>query len=338
MEVECKVGLGVWPEHYDVGWHITSSAGSIGAAAAVAKLFRLDEGQTAHALGIAATQVIGLREMFGSHTKSFHPGRAAQAGLLAALLAKEGYTSSESALEAKRGWANVVGATKKDTQDNLAKWVGLNEAESTVGLPVTTSAGETTKGRWEILRNSFKPFPCGIVIHPVIDACAQLHGDMNAAGLQPAEIESVHARVHPLVLELTGKRTPKDGLQGKFSVFHGGACGLLFGKATPSQYEDSVVQDETVIAIRDRIDAEIDTGLNADEAIVVVTMKDGKKLEKHVVHAVGSLEVPLDDKRLEEKFVDQCKAVLGPEGVKVASDALWKLVEVEDVAQVVKLL
>jgi len=92
--------------------HITSTTGSIGAAVAVSKLLSLSVSETAHAIGIAATQVTGLREMFGSHTKSFHAGRAAQNGLMAAVLAQGGYSSSDEALEAKRGWANVVGVTK----------------------------------------------------------------------------------------------------------------------------------------------------------------------------------------------------------------------------------
>lgn len=344
VEVECKLGLAVWPQHYDVGWHITSTTGSIGAAVAVAKLLGLGRERIAHAIGVAATQVVGLREMFGSHTKSFHPGRAAQAGLLAALLAKEGYTSSERSLEAKRGWANVVGATKgeEEIQKDLARWTGSG-GENEVGLPAgidrthAQDASGRGQGRWEILRNSFKPFPCGIVIHPVIDACAQIHDDMQREGLKFEDINTVHAKVHPLVLELTGKKEPKDGLQGKFSVYHGGACGLIFGKATPSQYEDAVVQDPQVIAVRDRIQAEIDDTLAADETKVVVTMKGGRNLEKHVGHALGSMEVPLDERRLQEKFLDQCRKVLGDDA-EAASEALWGLENAEDVASIAKKL
>lgn len=264
---------------------------------------------------------------------------------MAALLAKEGYTSSEKSLEAKRGWANVVGVTKgeREIQEDLAKWLGLG-GENELGLPVATGSGGraheaagNSQGRWEILRNSFKPFPCGIVIHPVIDACAQIHQDMQREGLKVEDIETVHAKVHPLVLELTGKREPKDGLQGKFSVYHGGACGLIFGKATPSQYEDSVVQDANVIAIRNRIKADIDESLAADETKVVVTMKGGRNLEKHVGHAIGSMEVPLEEKRLQEKFLDQCQRVLG-DAVAAADHALWTIDTVKDVASITELL
>jgi len=136
IEAECKVGLAVWPDHYDVGWHITSTTGSIGAAVGVSKLLSLSSTQTAHAIGIAATQVTGLREMFGSHTKSFHPGRAAQNGLLAAMLAQNGYESSEEALEAKRGWANVVGSTKDEIPKSLEKWYVLFQLMIVLGFQI----------------------------------------------------------------------------------------------------------------------------------------------------------------------------------------------------------
>ncbi|KAH8888495.1 mmge/prpd family protein-like protein [Thozetella sp. PMI_491] len=329
IEVECKLGLAVWPEHYDVGWHITSSTGSIGAAVGVAKLLGLPPTQTAQAIGIAATQVVGLREMFGSHTKSFHPGRAAQCGLLAAILAQGGYSSSDQTLEAKRGWANVVGATKVDVQESLRKWTGVDRSE--VGL-----AG-SGYGRWEILRNSFKPFPCGIVVHPIIDACVQLYDDLTKLGLSADNISAVTASVHPLVIELTGKKFPKDGLEAKFSVFHGGACGLLFGRATPAEYEDSVVTDARVISLRDRIRAEIDPALVADQARVTVTTDNGKELVKYILHAVGSIEAPMDKGMLQRKFLDQCQNVLGDKAQE-ASKTCWDIEAVGEVADIIQLL
>jgi 2-methylcitrate dehydratase PrpD len=272
--------------------------------------------------------------MFGSHTKSFHPGRAAQSGLMAAILAQGGYTSSEQALEAKRGWANVVGVTKPNIAEDLDKWLGMSDGSKKDGVGLVTSS---EFGRWEILRNSFKPFPCGIVIHPIIDACAQIHAQMSEKGADVRNIKSVYAKVHPLVLELTGKRKPRDGLEGKFSVFHGAAVGLIFGKGTPSQYEDGVVQDPNVIGIRDKVDAEADPSLGADEAILTVTMTDGTIFEKHVEHAVGSLEVPMDDNMLQTKFEDQCVGVLG-EKVKVASDFCWQIEDLKDIADLSKYL
>ena len=313
IEASCKVGLAVWPEHYDIGWHITSTTGSIGAAVAVGKLMDLNEEQMAHAIGIAAVQVVGLREMFGSDTKSFHPGRAAQSGLLAAVLAEKGYTSSPQALEAKRGWANVVAGGGTPKLDELTGQLGQI---------------------WEIEANAFKPFPCGIVCHPAIDGCIQLHKEIREQGKNVEGIAKVEARVHPLVIELTSKRKPKDGLEGKFSVFHGAAVGLLYGKAGPAQYANDVVTSSEVVNLRDKIDATPDESLKADETYLTVHFTDGSKLQKHVHHAVGSLEVPMTDEQLTEKFVDQAALVLGEQEAKAASDAAWKIAEASDVRDV----
>lgn len=308
IEVECKLGLAVFPNHYDLGWHITSTTGTLGAAAAVSNLLGLSSEQTIHALGIATTQPVGLRDHFGSDTKSFHVGRAAQNGILAAVLAHGGFTASENAVEAKRGWVKVLGAGS----DSLA------EQLSTLGKV------------WEVEKNSFKPFPCGIVVHPIIDACIQLH-DQALKGCE-AEIESVHLEVHPFVLELTGKKTPKDGLQAKFSVYHGAAIGLALGKATPSEYEDTVVLSKNIVAVRDRITAEIDKDIPADAAKVKVKLESGKTLEKHVEHAVGSLKVPMNDEQLKEKFIDQAGKAIGHQQATEVIEIAQTLAEVADVS------
>ncbi|RBR16035.1 hypothetical protein FVER53590_09841 [Fusarium verticillioides] len=328
IEAECKAGLAVWPEHYDVGWHITSTVGSIGAAVAVSKVLRLSPTKTTHAIGLASTQVTGLREMFGSHCKSFHVGRAAQSGLLAAIMAEGGYTSSEGALEAKRGWAAVVGTSKPDVLQNLNRWLGPE---------IDDGLASRNTGRWEILRNSFKPFPCGIVIHPVIDACIQLHAELTRKEHDPTQIKSVAAQVHPLVLELTGKKAPKDGLEAKFSVYHSGACGLLLGKATPSEYEDNIVLDPAVIAIRDRITANIDTSIAADAAKVTVVMQSGEVFTKYVEHAVGSRVNPLSDEKLREKLIDGCKNV-STRDIEAVSQRCWGLEYLDDIRELVKYL
>lgn len=314
IEASCKLGLAVWPSHYDIGWHITSTTGSVGAAVAVGKLMNLDEERMAHAIGIAASQVTGLREMFGSDTKSFHPGRAAQNGLLAAVLAEQGFTSSLQALEAKRGWANVVVGSG---EPQLEKY--FSELGST----------------WEVEKNAFKPFPCGIVCHPAIDGCIQLAYDIGQRGDSIADIEKVEQRVHPLVIELTSKRKPKDGLEAKFSVFHGCAAGFLYGKAGPAEYADEVVARSEVVTLRDKIDAIPDDSLQADEVHLKVYLKGGAILEKHVKHAVGSVEIPMTDQQLMEKFVDQVSLVAGEARAREASDLAWEFSAADNAAQVI---
>jgi 2-methylcitrate dehydratase PrpD len=284
VEVECRIGNSVYPEHYDVGWHITGTTGVFGAAAAAGKLLGLDEQQMTWALGIAATQASGLREMFGTMCKPFHPGNAARNGVLAALLAQRNFTSSNHAIEAKRGFAHVL-STRFDPAE------------------ITTRLGET----WEIAANTYKPFACGIVIHPIIDACIQLRNDH---ALLPADVDSIEARVHPLVLELTGKKTPQVGLEGKFSVYHSAAVALIHGAAGEAEYSDDAVRDAQVIAIRDRVTATLDPAMHEDQTRVTVRLKDGRVLEKFVEHAIGSLSRPMSDADLETKFRGLVKGVL----------------------------
>lgn len=311
IEASCKLGLAVWPEHYDIGWHITSTTGAIGAAVGVGKLMHLSEVQMAHAIGIAAVHVIGLREMFGSDTKSFDPGKAAASGIVAAMLARQGYTSSEHALEAKRGWANVV----------AGGGAGASRLDAILG-----SLGE----KWEIESNSFKPFPCGIVCHPAIDAAIQCHSELIQRGVLPSQIEKASLMVHPLVVELTSKKYPRDGLEGKFSVYHGCAVGLLYGKASPAQYEDEVVISDVVTKLRNKVEITANDSIRADEARLHVRLRD-ERVERHVVHALGSLVVPMTDEQLIEKFLDQVSNVLGYSAALRASEAAWSMADAEDI-------
>lgn len=285
VEVECRVANAIYPAHYDAGWHITGTTGVLGAAAAASRLLGLDAARVCAALGIAATQSSGFREMFGSMCKSLHVGVAARNGLQAALLARGGFTSSTRAIEAPRGLANVMSAARDYAE-------------------IERDLGRT----WEIETNSYKPFACGIVIHPAIDACARLAA---AHRLPAAEVAEIRLAVHPLVLELTGARTPATGLQSKFSVFHAAAAGYLFGRAGEAEFSDATVRDPAVIALRDRIRAEMVPGTREDEVRAVLTTRGGERHELHVEHAIGSAANPLSDPALDAKFADLAAPVLG---------------------------
>jgi len=298
IDVSCRIGNCIYPEHYDRGWHITGSTGPLGAAAACARLLKLDEKRTAMALGIAASQPIGMREQFGTMTKPFHPGAAARAGLTSALLAKNGFTASPKAIEAPRGYAQVV-SPKCDWSE------------------ITGELGQ----RFEISFNTYKPFACGIVIHPTIDAAAQL----RARGVKPGDVERVELRVHPLVLELTGKKEPQDGLQGKFSVYHGFAAGLVFGRAGEGEYDDAIVRRDAVVELRRKVVATPDEKVREEAADVTVLLRDGRKEHVFVEHAIGSLERPMTDKDLEGKFHSLADPVIGKAKAASLIDACWKL-------------
>jgi 2-methylcitrate dehydratase PrpD len=308
VDVECRIGNCMYPDHYLRGWHITGSTGTLGAAAACARLLGLDELRTSWALGIAASQPIGMREQFGTMTKPFHPGGAARAGLTSALLAKNGFTASPKALEAPRGYCQVV-STKND-------W---NE--------ITDELGK----RFEISFNTYKPFACGIVIHPIIDAASQL----RAQGVKAADVERVELRVHPLVVELTGKKEPQDGLQGKFSFYHGFAAGLIAGRAGESEYSDEFVRREDVVALRRKVNATVDKSIAEDAVDVTVHLRGGKQEHLRVDHAVGSLERPLSDADLEAKFHSLADPVLGADKATQVIQHCWKLAQAKDVKALV---
>ena len=310
IDVACRVGNAMYPEHYDRGWHITGSTGTLGAAAACARLLKLDIHQTAMALGIAASQPIGMREQFGTMTKPFHPGGAARAGLMSALLASQGYTASPRALEAPRGMMQTV-STKND-------W---NE--------ITDQLGQ----RFEISFNSYKPFACGIVIHPSIDACVQL----GRQGVTPEQIDTLELKVHSLVLELTGKKEPADGLQAKFSVYHGCAAGLTFGRAAEDEFSDEVVNRPDMVALRRKVVATVDDAIDEAAAEVTAVLKDGRRVHVFVEHAIGSLQNPMTDHNLEAKFHGLADPVLGQAQTAELISACWAVGEAPNVAALVKL-
>ena len=308
IDVSCRLGNVMYPDHYDRGWHITGSTGQMGAAAGCARLLGLDEERTAMALGIAASQPVGMREQFGTMTKPFHPGAAARAGLVSALLAKHGFTASGRSIEAPRGYVQVV-STKCD-------W---NEATDELGK------------RFEISFNTYKPFACGIVIHPTIDAAVQL----RERGVRAQDVERIELKVHSLVLELTGKKEPKDGLQGKFSVYHGFAAGLVFGQAGEGEYADDIVTREDVVALRGKVVATVDDSIAEAAADVTAVLKDGRRERVFVEHAIGSLERPMTDANLEAKLRSLAEPVIGAERAGRLIAACWGLGASKGVAEVV---
>ncbi|KAI1153179.1 2-methylcitrate dehydratase PrpD [Nemania diffusa] len=311
VEAECKLGLSVTPEHYDVGWHITSTTGSVGAAVAVGKLIGLTTVQMQNAIGVAATQVVGMQEYFGSMTKSFHVGRAAQGGMLGALLAKNNYTSSLQGLEAKYGWLHVV-----STRENATAYFD--------------QLGQI----WEIEKNTFKPFPCGIVLHPTIDAAIQLHNETIQQGKDVLSAKSINLQVNSEVLILTGKTDPTTGLEAKFSVYHAAAIAFLYGEATPAYFTDDAVSNATTIQFRKKVNVTTDDAhFSTDQATVTIEFEDGSTLEKHIEHALGSLENPLTEADLEKKFLGQVSRQIGEARAERANAAFKAIGNMTDVGQ-----
>ncbi len=310
IDVSCRVGNAMYPDHYDRGWHITGSTGTLGAAAACARLLKLDVPKTTMALGIAASQPIGMREQFGTMTKPFHPGGAARAGLMSALLAQHGYTASPRALEAPRGMMQTVSTTNDWSE-------------------ITGELGQ----RFEIGFNSYKPFACGIVIHPSIDACAQL----RAQGVTPEQVERIELKVHSLVLELTGNKEPADGLQAKFSVYHGCAAGLTFGFAAEDEFSDAVVNRADMVLLRRKVVATVDDSIDEASADVTAVLKDGSRVHVFVEHAIGSVQNPMTKALLEAKFHGLSDPILGAAQTSELIAACWQVSQAASLAGIVAL-
>jgi 2-methylcitrate dehydratase PrpD len=303
VEAECRVGMALMPNHYRRGYHITATCGIFGAAAAAGKLLGLDAEPMAWALGHAATQSAGLVESLGSMSKSIGVGNAAKNGLAAALFAAEGFTAAEQAIEGRYGFAAVTSETVE-----LGK--------------ITGGLGES----WEITRNAYKPYPCGVVLFPVIDACLEL----RAAVPDAAAIARVVVRGHPLLLERTDRPVVHDGRSAKVSLQHSVAVAFLYGAAGLAQYEDRCVAEPAVRALGARVAAEADAAIPVEAAEVVLELAGGETRREFVRHGRGTPGRPMSDAELDAKvtalaaatpFVDAARLIAAIRGIDGAADA-----------------
>lgn len=308
LEVGMRLALALGRAHYDRGWHVTGTAGGVGAAAACARLLELDRAQTANALGIAATQANGHREQFGYMTKSLHVGVAGHAGLLAALLAEQGFDASPVSFEGRRGLLPTIAPEPRAEE-------------------LTDGLGEI----WRIPDNCIKPYASGVVTHPAIDGGRALHDE----GVAPEQIAKLELRVHPLVLELTGKTSPQTGLEGKFSVYHCTAMGVIDGMAGPRQFTDEIVVDPRTVALRDRISAVASDDVRHMTAHLRAELTDGSVREVTVDPTRGTTDRQLTDAEVETKFADAATVVLTQQRARSLFAALMDLEQAESVAALV---
>jgi 2-methylcitrate dehydratase PrpD len=310
FEVESRIGNAVYPAHYTAGWHITSTTGVFGAAAAVGKLLGLSTKQMVWALGIAATQAAGIREMFGSMAKSFQPGRAAQNGYTAALFGRADFTAGERALEGPRGFAAVTAA-----EYDLAK--------------ITAKLGED----FDLRDNAYKPYACGLVVHPAIDGCSQLHREFHPA---PESIAAVRVRVAPLVLDLCNKSNLTRALESKYSIYHAAAIGLVRGKGGLQEFTEEAIADPQLQHVRSVTTAVPDPAITEDQVHIEVTLRDGRKLVKFVEQSLGNVHRPLSNDDLSEKFRDQSVLALPQAQVDAVLEQCWRVEELANVGDLAR--
>ncbi|MGP6112233.1 MmgE/PrpD family protein [Pseudomonas aeruginosa] len=311
IEVECRLGMALHPWHYQRGWHITSTCGVFGAAAAVGKLLGLSAQQLVWALGNASAQASGLVETLGSAAKSLSVGNAPRNGMLSALLAQDGFAGPERPLEGERGFLRVMGEQPRF-------------AEVSEGL------GE----RWALAANTYKPYPCGVVLNPVIEACLALTGERNWSLEQISAIELVG---HPLLRERTDRPHIRLGRESQVSAQHAVAVTLATGRAGLEQFSDAAVADPALRALYPRLTFVDDLGYAVEAAQVRLRLDCGRVLSQRVEVARGSLGAPLSDADLEKKLREL--AAYGGSGCTVQPllDMLWGLDGVEDAGRLMAL-
>jgi 2-methylcitrate dehydratase PrpD len=305
FEVQTRVAIAAGPAHYDAGWHVTGTVGHIGAAAATARLLGLSAEQTLAAIGTGATQAAGMKAVYGSMGKSLHPGKAAMDGLLSGFLARDGFTSSTESIEGHRGFLHLFSPD-----------------------PVPSRAVDGLGVTWYLPRDGFKPYACGSLTHPPVQALLELRAEHD---LGPADIESIDGYVHDYVRTTTGLTEPRTGLEGKFSIYHVLAVALADGAALPDQFSDERVADPAVAALRERVHVHTDDAAHKDSARVVLTLRDGRTLERHVAHNLGTPDNPMSDGQLEEKFIGLATPVLGTVRAKQVAGECWRLLELSDI-------
>jgi len=311
VDVECRIGNAVSPRHYARGWHITSTCGIFGAAAACAKLLGLPAEGIANAIGLAASQSAGNVENLPSAAKNVSVGNAARNGLFAALLAQQGYEAAPRAIEGPLGWARTMG----DEPDLARLFDGL---------------GKT----WEIAKNTYKPYPAGIVFHSVIDACLLLR---ERIGRRVDQIESVTVQGSALLLA-RGDRPVNNERDARVSIHHCVACGLLVGTAGVTEFAHETVVRPDIAQLRQKVRAELDDEMPDGATRVTLRLSSGDVLTETVVSPRGSQAAPLTDGDLEAKLREGVRTGRSDWDADRVIDAVWRLDAADDVGHLLQSL
>jgi 2-methylcitrate dehydratase PrpD len=286
IEIECRLACALAGEHVKAsrGWYVTGLAGGVGAAAAIGKLMNLPTAQLGWALGLGAMQAAGTRASHASLAIALVPGFAARNGVAAALLAQAGVTCGVGAIDGRNGLLQVIAPE--------------------------TDAGVLTRGlgsEFELLNNSYKPYPCGIVIHPSIDACFKL----RAGGVTPDAIERIELDVHADTLTLCWRKLPQTELDAQVSLYHWVAAALVFGAAGVEQGRIAAINNPEVRKLQDIAEARADAAIARDQARVRIFLHGGAIRESFIEHAIGSTARPMTDQQLADKFTVLCTPTFG---------------------------
>src|SRR5262249_21961312 len=253
----------------------------------------------------------GMQQNRGTMCKSFHAGKAAQNGVLAALLAERGFDSTQEIIEGRKGFCRMYSDTAAPER-------------------LTAGLGQS----WLIEANGHKPYACGVVLHPLIDAVMAIR---NREHIDPAAVSEISLRVHPLVLSITDVAVPSTGLQSKLSAVHSAAIALIDGTAGIAQYSDAKATDPIVAALRRKTKAVADATLGSDEAYASI-VAEGKRHEIHIPHASGTAANPMSDAAIEAKFLANATPVIGGGRAQSVVEFAWTLERRGDVGDLMALV
>lgn len=311
VEVTCRLSkaISVAPAVGDIAWYQTGLTGGIGAAVASSVLLGLSAEQTANAIGVAVSQSSGTRIMQGSMAMLMLAGHTAQCGIRAALVAQRGLQAPASSIEGKYGFAELYAKTP-----HLA-WL-------------TDDLGS----RHEILSNTYKSYPAGVVLHPVIDACREIRSKHSE--IAHDAIESVLVHVPQSAVVLTDRLDPETRTAAQVSAQHWTAMALIAETIGLREGMLPALRDPASSALRHKIRLAADASLGRDGAQVLVRLKSGQEFKSSVYRGCA----PMNDKQIEEKFALQAAAVMPQDNVRKIAAALWALREDSDAVSLGALL
>ena len=293
FEVECKIAEAINPAHYKQGFHTSGTIGTFGAAVAAAKLLVLDAGKLENMLAIAASSASGIRVNFGSMTKPLHVGRASQNGIVAAELAARGFTGGHDALDPPWGFFSTFSHGQGFDEDRINGVLGNPHTIVSPGV-------------------SIKPYPCGVLGHPTMDAMRRLMIDND---VDPAQITAIRVRAGSNILNPLRYEIATNELEAKFCPAFMVSAIALRRKAGVAEFNDAFVQSEVVQAMMRKVTRVLDTDIEAQgwekiRSTVEVDLADGTTLVQQADERYrGGPDLPFTHEELFEKFSD-CAALL----------------------------
>ena len=320
FEVECKISEWMLPQHYLRGMHSSGTVGTFGAYATAAKLLGLEGDPLRSGFGIAASFAAGIRCNFGTMTKPLHVGRAAENGVTAALLAARGFTGDPDALDGPWGFFAVQGG-------------GVS------GEKIAQGFGKT----WSVVEPgvSIKPYPCGVLTHPTLDAMVKLVCDHD---VKPDDIETVQVYAGTNILNPIRYPIAANHLQAKFSLPAALAMIALARKAGKLEFSDAFVGSAAMQAMQRRITTELDPeiekmGFDKMRSRIAIQLKDGRRIEGWADERYrGGPENPLTDADLEAKVRSCCDGVLDARRQSRLIETAWSVTQLRDAASLMEVL